>query len=156
MVGVVRVAGGAVGAGVAGPGEGEVVQVESGHDLGASVQQPRYEGGVRVGRIPLQDQRGTGHGHARDADVVLEAETFARQLPRGRSLECAFPHDGVEWVLGPGGFVPRVTVPVLERCRRQWDAVEDLEVREQPGQQVLELLQLVVGQLEVVVLREPY
>ena len=150
MAGVVGIQRCPEGAGVPGPGEGEVVQVEHRGNCGSGVEQPRNHGGVEVRDVVFQHLGGAGHGHPGDAGVVLQADPLPRQLPGGGPGQPAAVEDGVVGVVFGRGAGAQFPVWVLERRFRLREPVKDVVGVEQAGDGLEKPLKLVGGKLHVV------
>src|SRR6185436_15289814 len=84
---------------VAAAREAEVLAVHLAEDGAAGVEDARHDGGVDVGDVALQRGGAVHHGHAGQADVVLERDALALQLAGGRALDLALVVPGVVLVV---------------------------------------------------------
>ena len=117
----------AEGAGLAGAGESEIVHVELADDDRAGIQQALDHDRVHVGHVVLEQARAVGHRHAREPDVVLEADGPAGK-PAGRPPDHpAAADEGVVRVLlgrqAPAGVALRIGARE-RRLRQLIEAVE--------------------------------
>src|SRR5918996_5038466 len=110
-------------AGVAGAGEAEILAGRLADDGAAGIEDARDHGGVDLGHVALDHPAAVHVRHARDADVVLDADTFAAQEAGTGALDLAAPGPGVIWILfrrGPSAGGTRV----LHRQARLGQLVE--------------------------------
>ena len=87
MVGIMLIAGRAVGAGMAATREGKIVHVQDCGNLAAGIKDAGDNSGINVRHIAAQHQRCTCHGNAGNTHVVLNAQALPGQLARGRALD---------------------------------------------------------------------
>jgi hypothetical protein len=133
---------------VAAAGEAEALADGLADDLGASLQDPRHDGRVDVGDVPLEHARPVHQRHAGDADVVLDGNSLARKLAIA-AADRAAPVPGVERVLlGRRPVTRRPWHHHLGLRLRQ--VVEPLARREHARHQVAVLLDLPVRKAEPV------
>src|SRR4030095_1712803 len=84
-------------------GEAEVFAVHLAQDRAAGVGQTRHDGRADVGNVAFEGRGAVHHGHAGQADVVLQRDPLAAQLARGCPRDLALVVPGVERVVGTLG-----------------------------------------------------
>src|SRR3954451_24508236 len=99
------------GAGMAGAGETEIFTMRLADDGAAGIENARHDGGVDIGRVALQRGSAVHHGHAGDADIVLDRDLLAGELAAWRPLDLGLDVPGVVFVLLAFGTIagcPRI------------------------------------------------
>src|SRR2546428_5870305 len=87
--------------------EAEVLADGLAEDGAASVQNPRDDSGVDLGRVALEHARAVHHRHTGDADVVLDGDRLAREDARRGTFDFGAPIPSAErivlWLRAPAG-----------------------------------------------------
>ena len=80
-------------------GEREIFAHRFADDLGAGIEEPRYDGGVELRDIALEHRRAVGERDAGDRIGILDGDLLAGELALGRALDAALGDPGAVAVL---------------------------------------------------------
>ena len=91
--------------GMAAAGKAEILAMRLADDGAAGVENARDDGGVNIGRVALERRGAVHHGHAGEADIVLQRDRLAGELAARRALDRRLDVPGVVLVLVAFGTV---------------------------------------------------
>ena len=87
MVGIMLIAGRAIGAGMTATREGKIVHIQDGGNLAAGIEDAGDNSGINIRHIIAQHQRGTRHRNTGNTHIVLNTQTLPGQLARRGALD---------------------------------------------------------------------
>ena len=87
MVGIMLIAGRAIGTGMAATREGKIIHIQDGGNLAAGIQDASDNSRINIRHIIAQHQRGACHRNPGNTHIVLNTQPLAGQLARGCALD---------------------------------------------------------------------